>query len=301
MQIKLNEETKKAMALAKVKAVKLQYAELGAEHILIGILAAPNAVLAETLEILRLNAVKLSGDIENNMPSGSGGPGKGELPLSRSAKEVFQAAAQAAQTQNASEVGPEHLMLGILSLEKNSAYLILKSATNGNEGKVKAELTKCLERIRKRRTMTSLFNEQASTAIIGARDEAEKSRSEYIEPAHILLGITSHPGSVAMAALLRLKVNMKVLNPNLQRLVAESPKRKSKEATLSFSDDTKKVMDKTVEMSEQLNSRYIGPEHLLLGIMALDGTKAYNILKDSGVPGFKQLMEEIKMVLASNK
>ncbi|MDH5509686.1 MAG: hypothetical protein OEZ32_04950 [Nitrospinota bacterium] len=301
MQIKLNEEARKSIASAKSVALRLQSEELCAEHILLGVLSHPSAVVIEGLGKKGLKPSALSLEIMSNLPSGAGDQQKKDIPFSRSAKEVFQAASKEGDALRVDEIGPEHLMLGLLGSEKNPAFALMASAAGGRNAEIKAELKNILVRARKRRNMTELFNEHASTAIITAREEAKKNKSEFIEPEHILMGIVGHPGSVPMAALIRLKVNIKALNANLARIITQIPKRRDEKEGLSFSEDAKKAMDITISESESRGHKYIGPEHLMLGVVGVENSAAAAALKDAGLESLMNLREEIDHVLAAQR
>ncbi|MDH5638988.1 MAG: hypothetical protein OEZ04_10875, partial [Nitrospinota bacterium] len=88
MQIKLNEEARKSIASAKSVAIRVQSEELCAEHILLGVLAHPSAVVVEGLGKAGLKPSALNLEIMSNLPSGVGDQRKKDIPFSRSAKEV---------------------------------------------------------------------------------------------------------------------------------------------------------------------------------------------------------------------
>jgi ATP-dependent Clp protease ATP-binding subunit ClpA len=301
MLIKLNEDTKKVIAAARESAIRQQYAEIGSEHILLGALSRPGAMAAEALEEQGIKPDKLCAEIQSNLPSGPGGQAKGEAPFDRNAKEILAAAAKEAEFFQVEEIGPEHILLGILGSDKNPAYALFKAASGGINERIRKALKESLGRIRKRRLMMDKFNEQASAVILNARNDADKRKNEHIEPSHILSAILGFPGSVAMAGLTRQKADLKVLAAMLGRFLSEIPKRKDKDGGLSFSGETKKALDKTVEACEAMKSAYIGPEHFLLGIMGMEGSNAALALKEAGIKSLKSLREEIDMVIASKR
>lgn len=144
--------------------------------------------------------------------------------------------------------------------------------------------------------MKALFNDQATSVIVNARNEAEKQKNVAIEPEHILHGIMDNPGSVAMAALVRIKVNLKQVHKELAAMMGELPKERSKGHQPSFSEETKKVLDKTVEASESMGHKHIGPEHFLLGVL-LSKVKVAKIVEDAGANDYDFLKEEIQIIL----
>lgn len=104
-----------------------------------------------------------------------------------------------------------------------------------------------------------------------------------------------------MAALIRLKVNIKALRANLARIATQSPKKRDEKEGLSFSEDTKKAMDLTIAESESMGHKYIGPEHLMLGVVGVKNSTAAKALMDAGLESLAKLKEEIEYVLAAQR
>ena len=300
MQIKLNEEAKKVISAAKETAKSLGYSEVGSEHMLLGVLAHPAAATAEALAEHGIKPEILFKEIQANLPSGPGSS-PGELQYNKSSKDTFAAASKEAEFYRVEEISQEHILLGILGNDKNPAFALFKAASGGAQDKVRKGIKDILGKVLKRREMTARFNEQASALVLNARREAESRKNEFIEPEHMLAAILAFPGSAAMAALMRMKVNMKILNAMLGRFLSEIPKRKDKDAGLSFSDAAKKALDGTVEAAESMKSLHIGPEHFLLGIMGMEGSNPQLALKEAGVKSLKDLREEVDMVLAAQR
>ena len=296
MQIKLNEEAKKSLISAKIAAKEKNRSDLGSEIILLGLLKSPGDLVRDTLECLEIKTADLFKEIDAGVPLGSSDKPQKDYPFAKSAKEVLSAAAKHAEALNTEQIGPEHLLLGILDLEKNLAFSIFKAAAKENTVKIKEDLLGYLVRLDKRRKMKSLFNDQATTVIVNARNEAERQKNVAIEPAHILHGIMDNPGSVATASLVRIKVNLKQIHKGLSEIMEELPKEKSKGHQPSFSEETKIVLDKTVEASESMGHRHIGPEHFLLGIL-LSKVNVAKIIEDAGANDYDFLKDEIQIIL----
>jgi hypothetical protein len=101
------------------------------------------------------------------------------------------------------------------------------------------------------------YTEPARRSIFFAHYEANRLGSPYIEPEHLLLGLMRHvrlPGDAIRSELRRIPV------PARSASIPDSPD--SQALTRAFAHAS--------EEAGKLGHRHIGPEHLLLGLMAGD-------------------------------
>jgi ATP-dependent Clp protease ATP-binding subunit ClpC len=133
--------------------------------------------------------------------------------------------------------------------------------------------------------MFERFTEKARRVIFFARYEAAQAGSEFIETEHLLLG------------LIREYKGIRSLLPNLdydtvrQSLPTVSAPRDTK-ADLPMSDESKRVLAYSAEEADRLSHRYIGTEHLLLGLLRESGSVAADLLTRYGAD-LGKLREEI--------
>ena len=112
--------------------------------------------------------------------------------------------------------------------------------------------------------MFERYREDARRAIFFARWEAQQSGSAYIEPAHLLLGLTHDADSKAN------QLFGYPLTPRIFRaLLAMFMLLHNSSTSVDFplSNPSKRVLAYTAEEAERLTSKPIGTEHLLLGLL----------------------------------
>jgi ATP-dependent Clp protease ATP-binding subunit ClpC len=119
--------------------------------------------------------------------------------------------------------------------------------------------------------MFERYREDARRAIFFSRWEAQQSGSAYIEPAHLLLGLT-HDADSKANQLFGLAAHAESFR---QQLASHASAKSSTSVDHPLSNTGKRVLAYTVEEADKLASRPIGTEHVLLGLLRE---------KKSGVP-----------------
>ncbi|MCQ2377728.1 MAG: ATP-dependent Clp protease ATP-binding subunit [Victivallaceae bacterium] len=118
---------RQAVTLAGREARKFGHDEIGAEHLLLGILALGEGVAVGILNAMGVNLPALRLEIEKCCGSGGGAQLKGEPPFSRRVCKVFALAEREAQSMNNNFVGTEHLLLAILREGESVVARILQN------------------------------------------------------------------------------------------------------------------------------------------------------------------------------
>ena len=111
--------------------------------------------------------------------------------------------------------------------------------------------------------MFERYREDAKRAVFFARREAQQSGSAYIEPKHILLGLT-HDADSKANQLFSLAAHVESFRLQLGSHV--SPKSPTS-VDLPLSNGGKRILAYTAEEADRLTSKPIGTEHLLLGLL----------------------------------
>lgn len=110
-----------AIRLAVDEARRLKRAQVGTEHLLVGILLEQNSVAANALEAIGITRSSLRTAIEKEFVSGDS-PAAGDLPFSKNAILAFEKAFEAAQSFGSSTIGVDQLLIGLLGLQKVVDY-----------------------------------------------------------------------------------------------------------------------------------------------------------------------------------
>ncbi len=139
--------------------------------------------------------------------------------------------------------------------------------------------------------MFEKFNEKARRALFFARYEASKLGSRVIESEHVLLGILRE-GEESVAELLR---RFHIKPDDLRREIEGERvfvERISSTAELPLSEESKKILAYAAHESESMLHPAVGSEHLLVGILRVEGCLAMRILVQHGFDVYS-LREEV--------
>lgn len=124
--------------------------------------------------------------------------------------------------------------------------------------------------------MFERYTQEARRVIFFARYEASYYGSQYIDTEHILLGIVREDRAL-MSKVLGLGAPDKLIRPEIEKAITKG-ERIPTSVEVPLSQDSKKVLDLAAEEAERLAQRYVGPEHLLLGLLGVRGSLAAKIL-----------------------
>ncbi len=128
----------------------------------------------------------------------------------------------------------------------------------------------------------SRFTERARRVLTLAQEEAQRLNHVVIGPEHLLLGLVRESDGVAAKVLLNLGASLEVLRGKVEERVIKGEEPMFGEMALS--NLGKKVIELSVKQAKNLNHHYIGTEHLLLGLLSLEGENlAMEVLQECGL------------------
>ena len=138
--------------------------------------------------------------------------------------------------------------------------------------------------------MFKRYTQKARRVIFYARYEASVFGSPSIETEHLLLGLVRE--HKAMTSWMRPPASEESIREQIEaRLVRRD--RIPTSVDLPLSDEGKRVLSFAEEEAERLGHKYIGTEHLLLGLLREEGCSAATLLTERGVK-LEWLREELK-------
>jgi ATP-dependent Clp protease ATP-binding subunit ClpC len=127
--------------------------------------------------------------------------------------------------------------------------------------------------------MVERYREDAIRAIFFARWEAQQSGSAYIEPKHILLGLTHDADSKANQLF-----GLSACTEDFRNLLGvHTSAQPSTSVDLPLSNPSKRILAYAAEEAEKLASKPIGTEHLLLGLLREKESSVPKTLAKAGI------------------
>jgi ATP-dependent Clp protease ATP-binding subunit ClpC len=136
------------------------------------------------------------------------------------------------------------------------------------------------------------FTQRARRVLSLAHQEAERSHQPSIGTQHLLLGLIEEEGGVAGRVLRELGLESDRVREIIERVGAGTS---AEEIKIELAPETQQVLEFAVDEARRLGHHYIGTEHILLGLVRVDGT-AMEVLRRLGVTA-DQVRRQTRRVL----
>lgn len=146
--------------------------------------------------------------------------------------------------------------------------------------------------------MHERFSDRARRAMALANQEAIRLHHDYLAPMHILLGILSVGSSVAAVVLRNLDIDIETLRAEINKRV-EPGDRTLQQTKMAQRADTRRAIQFAIEEARKFGHKYVGTEHLLLGVLKEGKNIPARLLAEHGVH-LEQLREEMLTLLRSS-
>ena len=125
------------------------------------------------------------------------------------------------------------------------------------------------------------FSERARRVLSLAQEEAQRFNHSYISTEHVLLGLVRETDGVAARVLANLGVEPNKVRSAVEFIIGRGERAAGGE--IGLTPRAKKVIELAVDEARRLNHRYIGTEHLLIGLMREGDGVASGVLESLGV------------------
>jgi ATP-dependent Clp protease ATP-binding subunit ClpC len=110
------------------------------------------------------------------------------------------------------------------------------------------------------------FTDRARRVVVQAQEEARTLGHDHVGPEHLLLGLVHESiGGVAARALESLGIGLEAVRQRVEEVIGRGEQAPS--GHIPFTPQAKEVLKLTLDESVQLGHRYIGTEHILLGLI----------------------------------
>jgi ATP-dependent Clp protease ATP-binding subunit ClpA len=125
--------------------------------------------------------------------------------------------------------------------------------------------------------MFERFTDRARRTVVLAQEEARRLQHNYIGTEHLLLGLLDEPDGVAAMALAQFGLTAEVVRLDVLRIIGLGKKEPG--GHIPFTPRAKKCLELSLREALLLNHKYIGTEHLLLGLIREGEGVAAKIMK----------------------
>jgi ATP-dependent Clp protease ATP-binding subunit ClpC len=123
---------------------------------------------------------------------------------------------------------------------------------------------------------------RACQALRLARDEAVRLGNSYVGTEHMLLGLIGLGQGVAANVLEKANCDLKAVRSFIEKQIGQGTEQKAAES-ITLNPGAKKIIEVASLEARAMDHRYIGTEHLLLGVLREGDDVVGNVLKGLGV------------------
>lgn len=145
--------------------------------------------------------------------------------------------------------------------------------------------------------MHERFSDRARHALALANLEAGKANHDDLRPAHLMLGLIAEGECVATEALRVLDVDLDKVRTQIGARM-EKGEADGSMGRRAHTEELRTVINLAIQEARKLNHRYVGTEHLILGLLAHGESIPAQALKDQGL-NLDQLREKTLGLLRS--
>ena len=131
--------------------------------------------------------------------------------------------------------------------------------------------------------MFERFTETARRIIRTAHEEAHRRHHRSVDPEHLLFAMLQQRDGIALAVLDRLGVQRGAVTDDLEGVLSSLGAAAEPVNEIPFGMPTKRALERAIEQARRLESRWVGTEHLLLGLLHDGHSQASRTLGAHGV------------------
>lgn len=131
--------TRDVITRAKASVLKYKHAYITPEHILLGLLDAGGESVVAAFNCANASQDQIRVLLERHLRAGDFTIAEDQLGFSERAKRVVETAREESARAKSEQIGPEHLLLGLLQVQNTVAGAVLR-AVDLNDANVRAVL-----------------------------------------------------------------------------------------------------------------------------------------------------------------
>ena len=146
--------------------------------------------------------------------------------------------------------------------------------------------------------MFSRFTERAQQVLVLAQEEAKRLSHNFIGTEHLLLGLVREGSGIAARALQKMNVDLNRVRSEVERITPKGDKLFFQGIT--YTPRAKRVVELSIEESQNLGHNYVGTEHILLGLLREGEGIAAQVLTNLGID-LKRARKEVIQLLGGEE
>jgi ATP-dependent Clp protease ATP-binding subunit ClpA len=285
---RFNDRAKRVLALAQDEAVRFNHNYIGTEHILLGLAREGESPAARALDALGVSLSKVRAAVEAIIGRGDSMTPPSEITLSPRTKKVIEFAIDEARRLGRGDVGPEHLLLGLLregghigakaleslgvTLEKVRQQVMVtmgqppasgaSPAAQPSAANAREFATNLYRNVLVESGPFDLLDHAAKRVLALADEEARRMGHNWIGTEHVLLALIPSAG-IAQRALSELGITLEEARAGVFEAV---PLTETDVREITVTPRVKSLVGKAIMLAAPRSDR-VSPHHLLLALV----------------------------------
>ena len=283
---RFTESARQVVVNANDAARELGHPHIGTEHVLLGLLADPASKASRVLNSLGVTAERARERVVEVVPPGDH-PTNGQIPFAPRAKRVLEIALRESLRLWSTSVEPEHILLAVVRETESVAAGILlgfdvSAETVRSESLARSGVAGIVVPGSGERGEFDRFTERACQVVVCAQAEARELRFGHIGTESVLLGLLGEKEGLAARVLTSFDVTLELARAEVVKRVG-SGEEIAESAVIPFTPRAQSVLDQAQHEASRLGHNYVGTEHILLSMAAVDEGEGMNALRALGV------------------
>src|SRR5213083_2248395 len=127
------------------------------------------------------------------------------------------------------------------------------------------------------------FTDRVHWVLQAAREGAARLRNGFVGTEHLLLALVRDRGGVAQRVLLSFQADLEGIRRAVESKLKPGESAIAERQDLPYTSSAKKVLELAMSEARELTHRYVGTEHLLLGLLREEKGVAAQVLTEAGV------------------
>jgi ATP-dependent Clp protease ATP-binding subunit ClpA len=283
---RFTESARQVVVNANGAARELGHPHIGTEHVLLGLLADPDDDASRVLASFGVTAGLARERVVEVVPPGDP-PTVGRIPFAPRVKRVLEIALRESLRLESTSVEPEHILLALVrETESVGAQILL-----GFDVSAETVRSKLLARPGVAGVVVpgsreeggfDPFTEQACQVVMCAQAEARELRFSHVGTEAVLLGLLREKEGLAARVLRSFDVTLELARAEVVKRVGagdEIPE----STVIPFTPRARSLLAQALHEALALGHNYVGTEHILLSMAAVDEGEGMNALRALGV------------------
>jgi ATP-dependent Clp protease ATP-binding subunit ClpA len=279
---------REAVILAQAGANELGYDYVGVEHILLGLLREEKGAAAQVLASLGVTVEGVRARLFSIVPrreTDAPRPGTPEAsaPFTWRAKRVLELALRESLSHGSTVIGTEHILLAVgRENESIAARILLELGADPATIRNAIPVPGVVVEVSREPGMFEWFTDRACQVVVLAQAEVRELRFSHIGTEAVLLGLLREDEGLAARVLTSFDVTLELARAEVVKRVGAGDGI-PESTVIPFTPRAQSVLDRALHEALRLSHNYVGTEHILLSMAAVDEGEGMNALRALGV------------------